>query len=336
MCKANRKGKVFMKHNLGKTLAQLRNQNNMSQEELAQKLNISRQAISNWERNITQPDIYTLQNISTIFNVEINDILNAKSLSLESNHAKQRQNLSAFLYLINAILSIAILIYILTIHKTENSLIGLCFLIMIFVMSTIIFITFESLLSKNNLSLIDSFTRGMSLNKHALKKLLHNIELFYLASSLALSLLVFMGIIFHLAIQYHVFLLFIHIINFIIYVLFINLKLKEEIQLKFDTIEVKNQYKNLFITLIYAVVIITTPFVFFLCISLFDIKNKTFIILLLITTIILNLIGLFYESYICTKHIKANQKYIYTKYTIISIIISLLNLAGMIIISYLR
>lgn len=138
--KANRKGKVFMEHNLGKTLAQLRNQNNMSQEELAQKLNISRQAISNWERNITQPDIYTLQNISTIFNVEINDILNAKSLSQETTPAKQRHNLSSFLYLINGIISIVLLIYILTIHKTENSLISLFILTIIFIMSTIIFL----------------------------------------------------------------------------------------------------------------------------------------------------------------------------------------------------
>ena len=93
-----------MQYNLGEKLIQLRKQNNMSQEELSKKLNISRQAVSNWERNKTQPDIYTLQNICAIFNVEINNILGTDSSAYETTPTKQPRRVSTILYFINSIL----------------------------------------------------------------------------------------------------------------------------------------------------------------------------------------------------------------------------------------
>lgn len=45
---------------LGSKIVSLRNQHNLSQEKLAEELNVSRQAISNWERNKSD---YPLQNL---------------------------------------------------------------------------------------------------------------------------------------------------------------------------------------------------------------------------------------------------------------------------------
>lgn len=42
---------------LERRLAELRKEKNVSQEELAEKLYVSRQTISNWERGKTYPDI---------------------------------------------------------------------------------------------------------------------------------------------------------------------------------------------------------------------------------------------------------------------------------------
>ena len=148
--------------------------------------------------------------------------------------------------------------------------------------------------------------------------------------------MIFIGVIFNLSTFYNVLVLFAHLMNFIFYILFINLKLKNEIQLSFDTIEVKNQYKNLFVTLLYAVAIIATPFVFLFCIFFFDINNKGTIILLMSATIILNIIGLFFESSICTKHTKLQQNYKISKYTFISLPLSFANWGIMILVSYLN
>ena len=47
----------------GKQIRHLRTQSGMTQEELAGKLNVTRQALSNWERDVYEPDINTLKKI---------------------------------------------------------------------------------------------------------------------------------------------------------------------------------------------------------------------------------------------------------------------------------
>lgn len=42
--------------NLNQKITQLRNDNNWSQEELAEKLNVSRQSVSKWESGQSKPD----------------------------------------------------------------------------------------------------------------------------------------------------------------------------------------------------------------------------------------------------------------------------------------
>jgi len=56
---------------IGKTIQQLRKQKGLSQQELAESLNISRQAISKWELDQTLPDLQTLVMLSELFDVSI-------------------------------------------------------------------------------------------------------------------------------------------------------------------------------------------------------------------------------------------------------------------------
>ena len=60
---------------ISKNIKRLRMLNNMSQEELAQKLFVSRQAVSSWENNRTQPDLDMIKNLSEIFDVEVEELL---------------------------------------------------------------------------------------------------------------------------------------------------------------------------------------------------------------------------------------------------------------------
>ena len=72
--------------NMGEKLAELRKQSNMSQEQLADELKISRQAISNWERNKAQPDIPTILRICGIFGVGLDDFIRSdKKMSKQSS-----------------------------------------------------------------------------------------------------------------------------------------------------------------------------------------------------------------------------------------------------------
>lgn len=59
----------------GKNLITLREKAGISQGQLAENLNVSRQAVSKWERNGGMPDIGNLKNIADLFGVSIDGLL---------------------------------------------------------------------------------------------------------------------------------------------------------------------------------------------------------------------------------------------------------------------
>ena len=60
-------------------LISLRKLNNLSQEELAEKLNISRQTLSKYETGESLPDIEKCKVIAEIFGVSLDDLVNYES-----------------------------------------------------------------------------------------------------------------------------------------------------------------------------------------------------------------------------------------------------------------
>ena len=69
-------------------LKQLRKMNQLSQEELAEILNVSRQAVSKWEQGIGYPEVEKLLLLSKILNVSL-DSLMAAEIPQEPNTKKQ-------------------------------------------------------------------------------------------------------------------------------------------------------------------------------------------------------------------------------------------------------
>ncbi len=61
---------------IGNKILKLRKQNNLSQEQLAEKMGVARQTISKWELGETAPDIEQSKQISKIFNVSLDDLAN--------------------------------------------------------------------------------------------------------------------------------------------------------------------------------------------------------------------------------------------------------------------
>lgn len=72
---------------ISKNIKRLRTLNNLSQEELAQQLFISRQAVSSWENNRTQPDVEMIKKLSELFNVPVEDLIygEKRNTQLEEN-----------------------------------------------------------------------------------------------------------------------------------------------------------------------------------------------------------------------------------------------------------
>lgn len=66
--------------NLGEKLKSLRKEKNISQEKLAQYLNVSFQAVSKWENGSTYPDIELLPEISRFFGITVDELLGAEQI----------------------------------------------------------------------------------------------------------------------------------------------------------------------------------------------------------------------------------------------------------------
>lgn len=68
---------------IGERLLRLRNQNYLTQEELAERLNVSRQSISKWELNKTLPDVEKLIQLSEVYQVSIDYLIRGKEAEEE-------------------------------------------------------------------------------------------------------------------------------------------------------------------------------------------------------------------------------------------------------------
>lgn len=80
---------------LGEKLKENRKKAGLSQEELAEKLNVSRQAITKWENDKGFPSIESLQNIAKLFDVSIDYLLDDKSIT-SANTIRESINLSEY------------------------------------------------------------------------------------------------------------------------------------------------------------------------------------------------------------------------------------------------
>lgn len=61
---------------LGENIFKLRKEYNLSQEQLAEKINVTRQTISNWELGETAPNPEQLKLLSKELNISIDELLN--------------------------------------------------------------------------------------------------------------------------------------------------------------------------------------------------------------------------------------------------------------------
>ena len=65
----------FDMHRIGRTIAELRRARNMTQMQLAYEMGVSFQAVSNWERGQSMPDISKLPELAELFSTTIDALL---------------------------------------------------------------------------------------------------------------------------------------------------------------------------------------------------------------------------------------------------------------------
>ena len=79
---------------IGKFIAKLRKEKNMTQQELAKKLGVTDRAISKWENGRGLPDYSLLQNLCDALSVSINELFSGEKISKENYKKKAEENMS--------------------------------------------------------------------------------------------------------------------------------------------------------------------------------------------------------------------------------------------------
>ena len=57
----------------GHIISKLRKKQGLTQEQLGKKLNVSYQAISKWENNLSEPDLETLEKLTEVFGIPMSE-----------------------------------------------------------------------------------------------------------------------------------------------------------------------------------------------------------------------------------------------------------------------
>ena len=78
---------------IGETIASLRKQKGMTQNELAEKMNVTDKAVSKWERDLSCPDINTISKLADILDVSVDELLQAKKKEYPNTKLKDLINL---------------------------------------------------------------------------------------------------------------------------------------------------------------------------------------------------------------------------------------------------
>lgn len=117
---------------VGKKIYDLRKENKLSQEKLAEKIGVTRQTISNWELNESSPDLKQAKELSTVFNIsldelvdnDIKDVLLDKTNKSNTNMNKLNRIMSGMLVSVFVLTIILVCIFLSLnkiIHDKKNS-----------------------------------------------------------------------------------------------------------------------------------------------------------------------------------------------------------------------
>ncbi len=91
--------------NIGEQILQLRKKMGLSQEELAEKLNVTRQTVSKWETNQSTPDFEKIVPLCDVFGITTDELLRGKSehtINMDESKIRKKTalkvSISVFLY----------------------------------------------------------------------------------------------------------------------------------------------------------------------------------------------------------------------------------------------
>ena len=104
--------------NIGDKLVELRKKKGLSQEELAEKLDVTRQTISKWELNETSPNISQAKELCKLFNVSLDEFVGNNINDILINKINKNDKSLKVIMSFNIVMLVFLLLIFITIFFT--------------------------------------------------------------------------------------------------------------------------------------------------------------------------------------------------------------------------
>ncbi len=134
-------------------LKQLRKENNLTQDDLAEKIFVTRTAISKWETDKGLPSIDILKAISNLFNVSIDDLISDKDIEIEKIYDEKKSKQRYIFAITCLILSTISILFAYILQLKQLNTIGIIFAILYCIIGLSIRPRYKKVLSKKSVFL---------------------------------------------------------------------------------------------------------------------------------------------------------------------------------------
>ncbi|USS88238.1 helix-turn-helix domain-containing protein [Fructilactobacillus hinvesii] len=175
--------------NLSKKIKKARTDLNLTQSEVAKKLNISRKTLSSWENERSNPDPDSLKQLSSILKIDINELLNIEKQDHKSQKSSKKFHFGQVLFGLNAL---TLLINCLVSLFTSSNYFGLTLMELILVIFTLHYFKIKNIkltIPYEGLSILVTFIVSIIISWYHLDSLNNGLNVFNITGMLTKSII---------------------------------------------------------------------------------------------------------------------------------------------------
>ncbi|MDE7351942.1 MAG: helix-turn-helix domain-containing protein [Acetatifactor sp.] len=239
---------------LAENLMYYRKKKGLSQEKVAEYMEVSRQAVTKWEANISKPSSENLIKLAQLFEVDVDTLLgNGED---EKSSTQEEISIGKVPWIFIGLSALCILVYIISSALMDIFSIGIfiCMFILCVPIQLFLHIYFSNAIKNNSFNGIAGFDDKIEYNIYEVKKLLIQIDLHIgiLSTVYIFLLCVINGM--NLKMQWiNGIMIVVYLLNFITSIVMSNYKMIDKIYLRED--DKKRAKRSIPLTIIYALLL---------------------------------------------------------------------------------
>ncbi len=162
---------------LGENIARYRNKKGLSQEKIAERIGVSRQAVTKWESNISRPSSDNLFKLAEIFGISVDDLLNSETIDNTPNRENYKNSKTPWIFIGITAVCIAAYVSIGVFNACFDLGVFICLFIMGVPIQLFLHIYFSNVIDNDSFSAVAGFDNDIEYNLHEVKKLLTQLDM---------------------------------------------------------------------------------------------------------------------------------------------------------------